>query len=70
LLKKANKVQIKKAVEAAYGVTILSVNTMNVRPDRTTKYTKSGLISGKTNAKKKQLFKYKKEKQLILQYLR
>jgi large subunit ribosomal protein L23 len=43
--KKANKVQIKKAVEATYGVTILSVNTMNVRPDRTTKYTKSGLIS-------------------------
>jgi ribosomal protein L23 len=26
---------------------------MNVRPDRTTKYTKSGLISGKTNAIKK-----------------
>ena len=51
--KKANKVQIKQAVEAAYGVTILSVNTMNVRPDRTTKYTKSGLISGKTNAIKK-----------------
>ncbi len=51
--KKANKVQIKKAVEATYGVTILSVNTMNVRPDRTTKYTKSGLISGKTNAAKK-----------------
>jgi large subunit ribosomal protein L23 len=51
--KNANKVQIKKAVEAAYGVTILSVNTMNVRPDRTTKYTKSGLISGKTNAIKK-----------------
>jgi large subunit ribosomal protein L23 len=46
-------VQIKKAIEAAYGVTILSVNTMNVRPDRTTKYTKSGLISGKTNATKK-----------------
>jgi large subunit ribosomal protein L23 len=42
LTEKANKVQIKKAVEAAYGVTILSVNTMNVRPDRTTKYTKSG----------------------------
>jgi large subunit ribosomal protein L23 len=36
--KKSNKVQIKK-VEAAYGVTIW-VNTMNVRPDRTTKYTK------------------------------
>ena len=51
--RKANKVEIKKSVEAAYGVTILSVNTMNVRPDRTTKYTKSGLISGKTNAIKK-----------------
>jgi large subunit ribosomal protein L23 len=70
LTKKANKVQIKKAVEAAYGVTILSVNTMNVRPDRTTKY-KSGLISGRQMQLKKQLFKYKKEKQLILQqYLR
>ena len=51
--KKANKVQIKKAVEATYGVNVVSVNTMNVRPDRTTKYTKSGLISGKSNAYKK-----------------
>lgn len=51
--KKANKVQIKKAVEATYGVTIVAINTMNVRPDRSTKYTKSGLISGKTNAYKK-----------------
>ena len=50
---KANKIQIKKAVEAAYGVSVVRVNTMNVRPDRTTKYTKSGLISGKTNAVKK-----------------
>lgn len=51
--RKANKIQIKNAVEAAYGVNVVSVNTMNVRPDRTTKYTKSGLISGKTNAIKK-----------------
>ena len=51
--KKANKVQIKKAVEATYGIKVVSVNTMNVRPDRTTKYTKSGLISGKSNAYKK-----------------
>lgn len=51
--KKANKVEIKKAVEATYGVTVVSVNTMNVRPDRTTKYTKSGLISGKSSAYKK-----------------
>ena len=57
--KKANKVQIKKAVEASYGVTVVSVNTMNVRPDRTTKYTKSGLISGKTNAYKKAMVQVK-----------
>ena len=57
--KKANKVQIKKAVEATYGVTVVSVNTINVRPDRTTKYTKSGLISGKTNAEKKAFVKVK-----------
>jgi large subunit ribosomal protein L23 len=57
--KKANKVQIKKAVEATYGITVVSVNTMNVRPDRTTKYTKSGLISGKTNAYKKAVVQVK-----------
>ena len=51
--KKANKVQIKKAVEATYGISVVSVNTMNYRADRTTKYTKSGLISGKTNSYKK-----------------
>ena len=51
--RKANKIQIKNAIEAAYGVNVVAVNTMNVRPDRTTKYTKSGLISGKTNAIKK-----------------
>ncbi len=51
--RKANKVQIKQAVEAAYGVNIVNVNTMNVRPDRSTKYTKSGLINGKTNSYKK-----------------
>ena len=57
--RKANKVQIKKAVEAAYGVTVVNVNTMNVRPDRSVKYTKSGLISGKTNAYKKAVVQVK-----------
>ena len=57
--KKANKVEIKKAVEAAYGVAVVAVNTMNYRADRTTKYTKSGLISGKTNAYKKAVVQVK-----------
>ena len=51
--KKANKIQIKNAIEAAYGVNVVNVNTMIYRADRTVKYTKSGLISGKTNAYKK-----------------
>jgi large subunit ribosomal protein L23 len=57
--KKANKVQIKKAIEATYGISVVSVNTMNYRADRTTKYTKSGLISGKTNAYKKAVVQVK-----------
>ena len=57
--KKANKVQIKKAVEATYGISVVTVNTMNYRADRTTKYTKSGLISGKTNAYKKAIVQVK-----------
>ena len=57
--KKANKVQIKKAVEAAYGISVVSVNTMNYRADRSTKYTKSGLISGKTTAYKKAIVQVK-----------
>ncbi|MBA5792600.1 50S ribosomal protein L23 [Flavobacterium sp. xlx-214] len=51
--KKANKVEIKKAVEKAYGVSVLDVNTMIYRADRSTKYTKSGMITGKTSAYKK-----------------
>ncbi|WP_010181928.1 50S ribosomal protein L23 [Aquimarina agarilytica] len=51
--KKANKVEIKKAVEAAYGVSVDKVRTINVRPDRNTRYTKTGIVTGKTSAYKK-----------------
>ena len=50
---KANKVEIKKAVEAAYGVSVEKVRTMNVRPNRKTRQTKTGVQTGKTNAVKK-----------------
>ena len=49
----ANKIEIKKAVETAYGVSVNKVRTINVRPDRKTKYTKTGIQYGKTNATKK-----------------
>ena len=49
----ANKLQIKEAVEAAYGVSVTSVRTMNYGPQRKTRYTKTGIQQGKTNAYKK-----------------
>ncbi len=51
--KKANKIEIKQAVEAAYGVSVEKVRTINVRPDRNTRFTKTGMVTGKTNAVKK-----------------
>jgi large subunit ribosomal protein L23 len=50
---KANKVEIKKAVETAYGVSVTKVRTINVRPNRKSRFTKSGVQTGKTNAVKK-----------------
>lgn len=50
---KANKIEIKKAVEQLYGVKVDSVNTMNYAGKRKSRYTKSGVISGRTPAYKK-----------------
>ncbi|WP_299180976.1 50S ribosomal protein L23 [uncultured Chryseobacterium sp.] len=50
---KANKIQIKKAVEEAYGVKVADVNTMIYAPKVSSKYTKKGLQVGKTNKLKK-----------------
>ena len=50
---RATKPEIKKAVEAAYDVSVTKVRTINVRPDRNTRYTKAGVQTGKTNAVKK-----------------
>ena len=51
--KKANKVQIKTAVENLYGVTVESVNTMYYAGKRKSRYTKTGYVSGRQNAFKK-----------------
>ncbi len=54
---KANKIQIKEAVEAAYGVKVAEVNTMIYAPKVSSKYTKKGLQVGKTNKLKKAVIK-------------
>lgn len=51
--KDANKQQIKKAVESLYQVNVSSVNTMIYGGKRKSRYTKSGIINGKTGAFKK-----------------
>ncbi len=51
--RKANKLQIKDAVEKMYNVNILDVNTLNYHGKRKQRYTKSGLLRGLTNHFKK-----------------
>jgi len=50
---KANKVEIKKEVEATYNVTVVSVNTINYAGKNTSRYTKRGFVKGRKNAFKK-----------------
>lgn len=50
---KANKIEIKQAVEALYGVTVTDVNTMRYAGKRKSRYTKAGLLVGRTNSFKK-----------------
>ena len=45
--KKANKLQIKKAVEELYDVSVISVNTMIYGGKKQSRYTKGGVIMGK-----------------------
>ena len=51
--RKANKIQIKKAVEEMYDVSVNSVRTMICIGKKRTRGTKSGMIIGKTSAYKK-----------------
>ncbi len=49
----ANKVEIKKAVEDMYGVTVENVNTMRYQGKLKSRYTKSRIISGRSSGFKK-----------------
>ncbi|HJE38837.1 MAG: 50S ribosomal protein L23 [Candidatus Amulumruptor caecigallinarius] len=49
----ANKHQIKSLVEQLYGVKVEAVNTMQVRGKNRSRWTRSGLLRGKTTAYKK-----------------
>ncbi|MDR1654095.1 MAG: 50S ribosomal protein L23 [Prevotellaceae bacterium] len=53
VLRNANKIEIQKAVEEMYEVTVEEVNTLIVAPKRRSRYTKSGMVKGATSAYKK-----------------
>ena len=51
--REANKIQIKKAVQEKYNVTVQKVRTQIYGSERKTKFTKRGVQRTKTNMKKK-----------------
>jgi large subunit ribosomal protein L23 len=51
--RKANKLEIKKAVEDFYGVTVVDVNTAVVPGKNKTRFTKAGYVSGRKPSYKK-----------------
>ena len=57
--KSANKFQIKREIEKRYGVVVENVNTMISAGKSKTRYTKAGVISGRTSSYKKAIVKLK-----------
>jgi large subunit ribosomal protein L23 len=53
--RKANKLEIKKAVEDFYGITVVDVNTVVVPSKARSRSTKAGLITGRKPGYKKAL---------------
>jgi len=51
--KKANKLEIKKAVESFYGVSVINVNTTVAPGKNKSRFTKAGVISGRKPSYKK-----------------
>ncbi|MFH1160540.1 MAG: 50S ribosomal protein L23 [bacterium] len=49
----ANKLQIKKAIKELYGVDVEEVNTMVYSGKKKSRFTKSGIITGRTSTYKK-----------------
>ena len=56
----ANKVEIKKAVETLYNVKVESVNTMKYDGKERSRFSKSGVVKGRTSSYKKAIVTLKK----------
>ncbi|MCB9032470.1 MAG: 50S ribosomal protein L23 [Chitinophagales bacterium] len=55
--KKANKIEIKKAVEQMYGVNVEEVNTAIMPSKPKSRYTKKAILTGRKGAYKKAIVK-------------
>ncbi len=62
--KGANKIEIKKAVQDMYGVTVVAVNTSIVPGKKKSRYTKGGMIKGATSDYKKAIVTLKEGEQI------
>ncbi|GAB7088484.1 50S ribosomal protein L23 [Marinifilum fragile] len=51
--RRATKIEIKAAVESMYNVKVAAVNTMNYQGKKKSRYTKAGVIAGRTASFKK-----------------
>lgn len=51
--KRANKIEIKKAIEAMFGITVTAVNTMVYAGKKKSRYTKAGYVEGRKDSFKK-----------------
>ena len=60
----ANKLEIKRAIEARYEVKVISVRTLIIKGKQRVRFTKSGRFSGKTKDWKKAMVTIEKDKTL------
>lgn len=66
VLPTANKVEIKNAVEALYNVNVERVNTMKYDGKMRSRYTKSGMVTGRTPSYKKAIVTLKQGESIDL----
>ncbi|MEL6273550.1 MAG: 50S ribosomal protein L23 [Bacteroidota bacterium] len=64
--KDANKIEVRNAVEERYGVTVESVNTLNMPSKTKNRTTKSGIIRGRVPAFKKAIITLSEGEELDL----
>lgn len=61
---KANKIEIRKAVEEMYSVNVASVNTLNMPSKAKVRNTKSGILKGRISPYKKAIVKLSDGKEI------